>query len=338
MEPAHLRPVDLLVQRFDAEFKAVEKSYEDYKDLLYLQRPSGGVVRSTTFLQLSEGQLALDTKVKLKAMNALLIQIKDLIPKKSVGDKIVGVFSKNPNDTLVKRLEELIEKVKRMESSWIHALREALYNDPGKLIYDEHGFQPAKMRGIPDIYECHSTVQLTRKQSDLRDRFSERLVKELQMLKPLQDTVQKVTFCSVGSGGCFHELDIHSRFIYRSLYCTNNTEEAKAQIRNFKITWILIDPIYKNNEQTPEMFEFLAEVIHPSVVVETYTRIEDYFKLPNAEPDVIMAIDFESNGKAIDVQPLRDKQKELAAKGHKCVLGILDKWKPKNERIEVNTL
>ncbi len=100
----------------------------------------------------------------------------------------------------------------------------------------------------------------------------------------------------------------------------NFKSQASTRLQKYKVKWVLIDPKYKDNKKSLEMFEFLAKMIHAIVEVESHLDMKDYFNQPSATPDAIMAMDFEDGSGPINTQPLRDKQRELAVRGHKCVL------------------
>lgn len=306
MLPVQNESYETLATAFNAEFTRATKEFDKYDKISNDIKPRNGCMISCLNVEV-EGRQELVSTVILRKMTLLEGQIKALIPTEAVLGELQGK----------------IQEVNRRHTALIESLKDKLINFPESLVY-EHDDRKATLKGFPSIGECNCCEPLTRARGSLRRRFTYRVSDAVHRLKPPDSSLQQVTLCSIGSGACFHELEIHA--------CLSE---------KYKVKWVLIDLLYKPGTYSkgviPKVFELLAKTISPSTEVESYHDEGEYFKQPVASPDVIMVIDFQEGDKPVDVQLFRERQKEVIAKGHKCVLAILDKYN-KAKQVDIQDL
>lgn len=281
---------------FNAEFARIQKDLNKYDEIAGDVRPRGGLIVSRLNVEVA-GREELTSTVALRKMRQLAAEIK-------------------ADDAVLTELQKKIEEVQRRHDALIQSIKNNLKESPECLVY-LHDDRKATMKGFPAIGECNCSSQLTRVNGSLRKRFTSRLDAAVSRI----DTKSQVTLCSIGSGACFHELEIHA--------CLSD---------RYNIKWVLIDtkytPRFPYMLEAPKVFDLLARTISSSVEVEVYSNAKEYFEQASCKPDVIMLIDVEEEQKTLDLQPFRQKQKEVGAKGHTCLLAILNKWN-RDEPVEI---
>lgn len=135
------------------------------------------------------------------------------------------------------------------------------------------------------LYECD--CDLRRTSSHKRSQNEKQLIDKLTKQFPLPHT-EPLTLCSIGSAGCFEELVIHAQLVKLG----------------YKVNWILVDPIYYEQNQPNEHriicdFKKFAKMISPDIEVQVQRDgIEtiDSFKTTGTSPNAFLMLDSDLEG------------------------------------------
>lgn len=206
-------------------------------------------------------------------------------------------INSNPDESTIKSLHAKIQSVKDREEKFRKLFTDTITQHPLDVLEGRH---EARLKGFRSITECHCTPNLNRQGNiNSRYQFTMRLCRELRALKKENE---ELTLCSIGSGGCFLELDIHARLS-----------------SDYKIKWVLIDLDYERKPTPAQEFEIVAKFINQETRAEIFTDPDKYFKKDAPpKPDAIIAVDLGSN-----MEYVRGFKTMVTAAGHNCILGYL---------------
>lgn len=249
------------------------------------------------------------TLEKLRDFKVKLLEL--MLPLSGVAYVISFIVS-HPNEATKQKIDRAIEEVKASAEKFKEEFIDCLKHEPTRLLEKPRGGLEVRVKWFPFIGECHCG-HLSRFNYSTRDIFTERISEVIKKSRK----IGTLTLCSVGSGYCLQELQLHAR------------------LKDYRIRWILIDCVYKtyfdsqHKSETLVEFEILAKSIRPDTQVEYFHDDEDYFKLENSRPDVILLIDFPDF-----ISHVKEKYTQVKARGATPTLAILGRDVKEIEIIE----